>query len=474
MRKVFLDGLPREKGTINWKETVGYKLPFIYDGIEGEIDVVKYNEENNRLCIRYKNKIFEVNICSIVRCRMGRIFKDINNEFRYDIGTPFKDDKRDLVIIGRAYREDKNKRKRKYYKFICNVCKWTEGEVEESQLRGGGGCACCHGKPVLGINTIWDTDKWMVDLGVSEEDAKSYTSRSGEKIIVKCPECGKEKNKQISDIYNNKSIGCACGDGFSYPEKFMASIFNQLKLDIVTQSSKNMFNWCNNYKYDFYIPEYNCIVETHGNQHYEEIPRGRTLEEEQENDRIKKELALANGIKHYIELDCRRSNLEWIRESILNSLLSEMFNLSKVDWSEADLYAIRNNKGKDICNYWNEHPEATTADLAIVFDLDKTSIINYLKKGCKLNWCNYDPKEEMRKSAKRCNSLKAKEVEIFKDGKSLGVFESCNELGRRSEEFFGVKLDFRNISAICNGKGKTYKGFTFKYTNNNKNDEEVA
>lgn len=58
-----------------------------------------------------------------------------------------------------------------------------------------------------------------------------------------------------------------------------------------------------------------------------------------------------------------------------------------------------------------------------------------------------------------------KPVEIFKDEKSLGVFPSCCELERQSEELFGVKLLQGNISAVCRGEWNQYYGFTFRYTN---------
>ncbi|NGU31094.1 hypothetical protein G6Z34_13465 [Clostridium perfringens] len=60
-------------------------------------------------------------------------------------------------------------------------------------------------------------------------------------------------------------------------------------------------------------------------------------------------------------------------------------------------------------------------------------------------------------------------VEIFKDNKSLGVFESCSELERQSEKLFGVKLFQSNIGHVCLGRRKSHKGFTFKYVEEDNN-----
>ena len=51
-----------------------------------------------------------------------------------------------------------------------------------------------------------------------------------------------------------------------------------------------MFEWSENKRYDVYIPYLNCIVENHGEQHYNNSFKslnGRTLEEEQKNDKYK-------------------------------------------------------------------------------------------------------------------------------------------------------------------------------------------
>lgn len=76
-------------------------------------------------------------------------------------------------------------------------------------------------------------------------------------------------------------------------------------------------------------------------------------------------------------------------------------------------------------------------------------------------------KEKIRKNSSKNGKASGKQVEIFKYGIPLGVFESCAELERQSEELFGVKLWQGNISSVCMGNRKQHKGFTFKYLENN-------
>lgn len=52
MKKVFLDNLPVGgkyigKNSINWEKAIGYKIPFIYDDIKGELPILAVIREKN-------------------------------------------------------------------------------------------------------------------------------------------------------------------------------------------------------------------------------------------------------------------------------------------------------------------------------------------------------------------------------------------------------------------------------------------
>ena len=353
--------------------------------------------------------------------------------------------------------------KDKIYKYHCNKC-GNEDYIRETYLIKGNDCSVCsHRKTVLGINTIWDIAPWMMDLGVSEEDAKKYMPQSSKKIIVTCPNCGKEKEIVINKIYNRKTISCSCGDGISYSEKFIISMFDQLNIKYEREYKPK---WSNNKRYDFYLPDYNIIIECHGGQHYKEQKRGRTLQEEQRNDKYKKELALNNDVDEYIILDCRVSTLEQIKNSILNSKLNNLFDLSNINWLKCEKFAL-SNRVKEVCDYWHLHNDTNnenlnSSDIGEVFNLSKVTINRYLKTGNRFNWCNYNPKEEVIKSVKKSKGSR-KSVNVFKNGELKGTFESIMDLERNSIQTFGTKLNHNSISRVLNNKTNSYKGFTFKY-----------
>ena len=54
-KEVNYNMLPKDKnGGISWKNSIGYKVPFFYDEVEGEIEIVGYN--NGKLTVKYLNK----------------------------------------------------------------------------------------------------------------------------------------------------------------------------------------------------------------------------------------------------------------------------------------------------------------------------------------------------------------------------------------------------------------------------------
>lgn len=273
MRKVFLEDLPRRwirTNQVDWVKCAELrcKVKGIYDGIEFELEILDY--DGKHLYIKYQDKnVFKILTYSLQKCRFGKLLNKHTDEFKIKIGQTFKDDKRDIVITNRENKKD-NKGNNKFYKYKCNKCGFDCGEhysvkdsehrkelwILEGNLIKGQGCSCCNNKVIVeGINSIVDTAPWMIPYFQNPNEAKIYAKSSNKKIIPICPDCGRVKDKEISinQIYNKKSIGCTCSDSIPYPEKFMLSVLKQLGINFKTQLNKTIFNWCKDYRYDFYF-----------------------------------------------------------------------------------------------------------------------------------------------------------------------------------------------------------------------------
>lgn len=248
-----------------------------------------------------------------------------------------------------------------------------------SKVTSKNGCKVCDGKEIIvGFNDMWTTNPELASLLANTEDGFKYAKSSDKKVDWKCPDCGEIiKNKRIGGI-NKYGLSCPkCSDGIKYPEKVMLNVLSQLNITFIHDSS---FKWSNRRRYDFYIPSLNMIIETHGGQHLGKgfnTIGGRSYKEEKENDKVKRELALQNGIKSYFEIDCSKSELEFIKENILNSKMIEHFNFNNVDWDKVNEFS-RSSLSKEALRLWNNGLK-DAIKIAEKLNLHHRTVHRYLK-----------------------------------------------------------------------------------------------
>ena len=227
----------------------------------------------------------------------------------------------------------------------------------------------------------------------------------------------------------------------------MYNLLTQLNIKFITQLNSKQFSWCDKYKYDFYLEDYNIIIETHGIQHYrEKASWGKESEIQKQNDNYKRQLALNNNVNIYIEIDCSKSELKFIKNSILNSKLAELFDLSKIDWNKCEEYAL-SNIVKEVCNSWNNKKEnETTTDIAIKYNVSNTAVRTYLHKGNKLGWCKYDSKKEKSVVSIRNGKKNIKKI------KCIYIDEIFNSMKEACDKY---NVNISSMSACCHGKRDT-------------------
>lgn len=289
---------------------------------------------------------------------------------------------------------------------ILHKCKTCNHEwlVTPHHLLHDRGCPICSGRVVGSApeyrNSAWSSKyRKYLSAYLTEEQMKMYTPKSDIKVSAKCPDCGRCKQIALNTLIR-QGLGCTCGDGNSYPNKFMYSVLNQLDVAYEIEYSQE---WSNGKRYDIYIPSLNCIIENHGRQHYEESSGVfDSLKETQDNDKYKIDLAVNNGIKYYVVIDCRESEIEWIKHHIMNSVLPELlhFNENDINWEECDKFAMSNLVVKS-AELWNKG--FGTGQICDSLMLTYTTVVKYLKKANKFKWCNYS-KEESRKRTAKNNS----------------------------------------------------------------------
>lgn len=392
---------------------------------------------------------------------MGKVF----GEFKYNIGDVIKDSSRELEIIDR-YCVNKEKKKNgrtyslneKWYKYKCLKCGNEDSVVEYSLHSQNCGCNACHissRKIVKGVNDISTTAPWMVPYFVNPNDAFIYNRCSKVKTKFKCLDCGRIYEKSIHLVYASHGVACACSDGWSYPNKFMYSLLEQIGVDFTPEKT---FDWSKNRIYDDYI-EYNglkIITEQHGKQHYDRpIRDSRSLEQEQENDELKQNLALNNGIDYYFVIDCRESNKEYIKENICKSGLLDLLNVNQddIDWEQCSAFAT-SNIVKAVCDFLNKNPSMPIDDVATHFKFSKKTVYRHQRLGKQNGWIRYGNRRQLLKKS----AYNSKPVYCHENGEYYrNAFTACEHIFGNATEGSAKRLK------VCIRGNTLYKNYSFSF-----------
>ena len=312
-----------------------------------------------------------------------------------------------------------------------------------SHVEYGRGCPVCSGN-YNSVNkrlqkkdsNLWITHPHIARLLRYPNEGFKVSSISRKSLDWICPNCGHIQNRKVGTLLSNGFICEVCGDGFSKPEKFIRSLLIQLGVKFETQKS---FEWSQNRRYDFYFDGVLC--ETHGLQHYErgfQCSGARNLDEEIKNDALKQEMAYSNGFTDdtYVVLDCRKSQKEWIKNSVVNSKLSKKYDLSKVDWDKCEKDSLA-SIAIEICNLWNDGYNSTEIKEKLNISKKSSIVSKYLNICNDLGLCVYDPYESRRDGSRH-------RVVCLNTGE---IFDSI----KKAEDAYNVQ----NISGCCVGQIKS-------------------
>lgn len=319
----------------------------------------------------------------------------------------------------------------------------------------------CRIQNILSSILINDSNKQILPYIDEDYDTiKNLTVCSEKNIKVKCPFCGTLREIVVKDLFRHKKIPCRkCGDGRSYPEKFIYSMLDQLNVDFDCELKKNSNN--KEVRYDFYLNDYNLVIEADGMQHFDNKNTWYLGNDEEKTEILKKD-----GIE-CIHIDCRYSDMNYIKENILKSKLNTYFNLDLIDFLECHRWACNSL----VYIAGNKYDSGIT-DLDLlsnILHISRKTLRNYLVKAKELGICDFcldDLKKERSEKCKRAAQKRcSKSVIVMKNGVQCGTFKSVTELCEKSFELFGVRFDNKHVGDVANHRygRKTHCGYTFEW-----------
>ena len=173
--------------------------------------------------------------------------------------------------------------------YKCNKCR-TLNEKPIMEFLKYPTCIYC-GKNAKRLNT----QGFKLQLEEKNLDFMVLSDYQGtdNKIRLQCNKCKTKFIACPSDILNKHTSCPNCSKKTSRGEEAIIKFLN--KNNIKFQKEK-IFNWSKKKRYDFYLLDFNLLIEYHGIQHYKTVNNyWLSAELQKENDILKEELAKDNG-----------------------------------------------------------------------------------------------------------------------------------------------------------------------------------
>lgn len=176
--------------------------------------------------------------------------------------------------------------------------------ITPSKFSDGGRCPYCtkregsvHRLDSFGTICKDKLKHWSKNNKVSPFE---ISPRSGVERLFICQECGEEFKRTPHTLWNCDDVRCLeCSK--SKGEKFIEELLEKYKIEYEYQKTfDNLRGLCGGLlSYDFYLPEYNTLIEYQGNFHDGTAPQQSHKEflRQQEHDRRKKKYAKSIGVK---------------------------------------------------------------------------------------------------------------------------------------------------------------------------------
>lgn len=216
--------------------------------------------------------------------------------------------------------------------------------------------------------------------------------QSTKRVDFVCKCCSKVFNDMVRNVVRRKSTTCAsCGDGVSYPEKFMSCLLDQLGIKF---NMHYYANWTNGYYYDFEFTynEQKFIIEMdgglgHGHVGFKNSNTQKSILVDKEKD----DLALSNGYK-IVRVNCYykpgcAERYEHVKSNIIKEL-KDLFILDNVDFEKCNSYAL-GSLFYEVINYYKNESKYID-DIKEKFHLKKTCIHKYLKYAMSIGILPYE------------------------------------------------------------------------------------
>lgn len=217
----------------------------------------------------------------------------------------------------------------------CNNV-WNLSHAYEALFNRGNGCPYCNGEIIKkGFNSLGDLRPDLIPFFIDKELPYTLFPYSHKKVELKCPNCGETRLMEVCAL-TNYGFNCQiCGSAVSLPNRVIRSIIINNKNEIDDYSFEYGKTILDGQALDVYFVKNGIkyAIEMQGRQHDKSATKSFYRDTEYDidyYDELKRQKLKELGVIE-IEIECNKTNMEYIKQKILDSKLSDILNLSNID-----------------------------------------------------------------------------------------------------------------------------------------------
>lgn len=197
------------------------------------------------------------------------------------------------------------------YLFNCMDCNHFYSQSPQNKTNCGNGCPFCSNRKICGnINCLFCLPKSCnvySDIWSSKNDKnpEQVSISNGTKYFFNCLDCSHEYYQTPA---NKTCLGRGCPTCKNKTERKVADFLKEINVKF-----KKEFKIDSNKRYDFYLQDFNLIIEIDGEQHFRQVRNWKCHEKTIENDIKKMKTAIENGysILRIYQPDIWKEKIDW-------------------------------------------------------------------------------------------------------------------------------------------------------------------
>lgn len=301
---VDLSTLPRRGKSIDWKAT-NHTVPFKYHDTEGTLHI-KYSPSESKtvmIDITYNNTTVTQQVTNLKKVKLNYVTTQ-NKKYTmqdYNVGDIVKG----CEVLAIKKKSDK------YFYLVYNIKEEVYGTISNHKLSTLKNGNYVPYRTVPQSKMLYH-QKHVHKYIKNKEDLFNYRHTSRKYIKTVCPNCHMERRVRVTDLTRD-NYTCTCSKSYSsFGERVTQAYLDILNVQYVREYR---FKDLGLKRFDFYLPEFNTVVEVHGMQHYQEVTGYMNHEVTKQSDIEKRQYCKDHDIT-YVEIDARKSTFKHVIDSL--------------------------------------------------------------------------------------------------------------------------------------------------------------